>query len=107
MTTLNSIALGVVVAAIIGTAALAQQPERSTPAAIQQPQQQTRVEVPVTANEAFLTLSANTWIAIFTVVLAVVAALQALIYFLQLRTTHRAERAYVYVDGISNLENFG
>jgi hypothetical protein len=58
-------------------------------------------------SEQFLGHSPNVWVAILTVVLAVIAAIQALIYFLQLRTTHRAERAYAYVDGISDLTDFG
>lgn len=51
-------------------------------------------------------LSPTQWIAIITFVLAVIATTQAIIYGLMLRTTHRVERAYVYVDGIIGLEGF-
>src|SRR5712692_9361699 len=54
------------------------------------------------AEEIFLGLSPNAWIALFTFVLIGVAGMQALIYFLQLRTTHRVERAYVYVNAITS-----
>ncbi len=56
---------------------------------------------PGVSNELFWNLSPNAWMAIFTVVLVGVASIQALIYGLQLRTVHRVERAYVYVNAIT------
>ena len=44
-------------------------------------------------------------IAIATVALAALAAIQALIYIAMLRTTHRAERAYVYVESIVDVQD--
>lgn len=61
----------------------------------------------MTADETFGGFSPNAWVAFFTLALVGVAILQVAIYALWLRTTHRAERAYVYIDGISGLEQFG
>ncbi len=46
-------------------------------------------------------------IVLLTVVLAVCAAIQIRIYFLQLRTTHRMERAYIHIANMDRFDHVG